>query len=440
MTNNYKFYWKSFSKLTATELYSILHLREQVFILEQDCAYIDADNSDQHCLHLLAFQGNNLCGYLRLAKPGIKYHGPSLGRIVTSQDHRGVGLGHALIQEGIKKIAYKFPNQLITISAQKRLAEYYTRIGFKSEGEVYLEDGIEHIKMVINPVIKYKFKDKLKANLHRPNIFFVLGLIIGGLLIFDAFIKDFETDALSWVAKIDNNYISRSKFNKYLDSIDQTRRSGLLENDPDIVLERMIDEELIIQRAIDIGLLENDSQLRSMIIQKMIESILVEIESFKFSDDDLLDFYNQNSEFFSSSPKLRLIKLSFDINDRDKAILALEFIKNGNLEGANFLSKQDVIKLPNTLLPSTKVREYIGPTLTEIALSLNKGGVSEIIDTDTTLSILILLDKQEALVPPFDEIMEQVETEFLKRKGDELLEDYLNNLRNWYDVIKTKNL
>ena len=151
MNKNIKFTWKTFKELSLGDLYAILNLRQKVFVLEQDCPYIDADYSDQDAFHLLAYEDNDLIAYLRAFKPGIKYEGSSLGRIVTEINSRGLGIGKKITIEGIKFLKKEYPNNEIVISAQHRLEEFYIDLGFTPRGEVYLEDDIDHIQMYILP-------------------------------------------------------------------------------------------------------------------------------------------------------------------------------------------------------------------------------------------------------------------------------------------------
>ncbi len=151
MNKNIKFTWKTFKELSLDDLYAILNLRQKVFVLEQDCPYIDADYSDQDAFHLLAYEDNDLIAYLRAFKPGIKYEGSSLGRIVTEINSRGLGIGKKIIIEGVKFLKKEYPNNEIVISAQHRLEEFYIDLGFTSRGAVYLEDDIDHIQMYILP-------------------------------------------------------------------------------------------------------------------------------------------------------------------------------------------------------------------------------------------------------------------------------------------------
>jgi ElaA protein len=146
-----KLIWKEYKDLSSDELYAILHLRQKVFVLEQDCPYIDADYSDQDAFHLLAYKDNELIGYLRAFKPGIKYEGSSLGRIVTEINSRGLGVGKMITIEGVNFLRKEYSNYEIVISAQHRLQHFYIDLGFTPRGEVYLEDNIDHIQMYFIP-------------------------------------------------------------------------------------------------------------------------------------------------------------------------------------------------------------------------------------------------------------------------------------------------
>ena len=143
--------WKKFLELTTEELYALINLRQKVFIVEQDCPYVDADYSDQDASHLLGYDGDNLIAYLRAFPPGIKYEGSSLGRIVTEINMRGGVIGKRLTQEGVNFLSNLYPDNEIIISAQHRLEHFYKELGFVSRGEVYLEDDIDHIQMFLVP-------------------------------------------------------------------------------------------------------------------------------------------------------------------------------------------------------------------------------------------------------------------------------------------------
>ena len=145
-----KYIWKTFAELSSDELYAMIHLRQKVFIVEQDCPYIDVDYADQDAFHLLAYSDKDLIGYLRAFRPGIKYDGSSLGRIVTEINSRGLGIGKEITEEGVNFLSKEYPNHEIVISAQHRLEHFYVELGFKARGEVYLEDDIDHIQMYLS--------------------------------------------------------------------------------------------------------------------------------------------------------------------------------------------------------------------------------------------------------------------------------------------------
>lgn len=142
---------KPFAELTPYELYSILQLRNEVFIVEQNCPYQDMDNKDQKSWHLMGIKENKLMAYSRLLAPGISYSESSIGRIVSSPSVRKTGMGKKLMEESIKQIKNLFKTDTIRIGAQLYLKSFYESYGFVQDGEIYLEDNIPHIIMLKNP-------------------------------------------------------------------------------------------------------------------------------------------------------------------------------------------------------------------------------------------------------------------------------------------------
>ena len=140
---------KSFRELTSMELYAILRLRNQVFIVEQNCVYQDLDNKDIYCHHLMLFDNKQLIAYARLVPPGISYREMSVGRVVTAKDARNKGAGKELMQLAVENCRKIFGDGPIRIGAQYYLEKFYTDIGFTATGDVYDEDGIEHIEMIM---------------------------------------------------------------------------------------------------------------------------------------------------------------------------------------------------------------------------------------------------------------------------------------------------
>lgn len=147
---------KRFDDLTPHELYAILQLRNEVFTVEQNCVYPDMDNKDQSSFHLMGWLGDantknlKLAAYTRLLPPGVAYEEPSIGRVVTSPSVRRSGAGRELMNRSIQLITELFGQTPIKIGAQLYLQSFYSSLGFKQTSEVYLEDGIEHIEMLLS--------------------------------------------------------------------------------------------------------------------------------------------------------------------------------------------------------------------------------------------------------------------------------------------------
>lgn len=140
---------KKFDDLTPAELYAIIRLRNEVFVVEQTCVFQDADNKDQGSWHLMGMdEKNNLLAYTRLLPPGLSYTEASIGRVVTSPAARRTGLGKELMQRSLDELYRLWGPQPVRIGAQCYLTEFYQSLGFLPQGDVYLEDGIEHIEMV----------------------------------------------------------------------------------------------------------------------------------------------------------------------------------------------------------------------------------------------------------------------------------------------------
>lgn len=147
------FYWtcKKFEDLTAAELYCILNLRNQVFVVEQNCVYLDTDGKDAASHHLCGWLHNELVAYCRLLPPGTAYTKlASIGRVSTHPAHRKDGYGKILMQHAIEKTYSIFNVSTIKIGAQQYLIKFYSNLGFKVISEPYLEDGIPHVEMLLS--------------------------------------------------------------------------------------------------------------------------------------------------------------------------------------------------------------------------------------------------------------------------------------------------
>lgn len=143
--------WRHFDALSVHELQNIYAARQQVFLIEQQCIYLDADGCDERSFHLAAWApGERLPrAYARVVDPGVKYAEPSIGRVITTGAARGTGLGRELVRRAVEHTQAVFPRQAIRISAQSRLEAFYGGFGFRIVGERYMEDGIPHTEMLL---------------------------------------------------------------------------------------------------------------------------------------------------------------------------------------------------------------------------------------------------------------------------------------------------
>ncbi len=142
---------KTFEALSSKELYAILRLRNEVFVVEQNCVFQDADDKDADSYHLMGWIGDDLAAYTRIVPRGIAFPYNSIGRVVTSPKYRKTGAGKALMQKSIDVCDALFDKQPIKIGAQLYLLKFYESFGFVQTGEVYDEDGIDHIHMIRQP-------------------------------------------------------------------------------------------------------------------------------------------------------------------------------------------------------------------------------------------------------------------------------------------------
>lgn len=139
---------KTFKQLSKTELYNILQLRSEVFVVEQDCVYQDIDGKDEKALHVLGIKNNEVIAYTRCFKPGDYFNEASIGRVVVKQSQRKFKYGNDIMNTSIEAIKHNYNTTIIKLSAQCYLNQFYTNLGFNPIGEEYLEDGIPHIAMM----------------------------------------------------------------------------------------------------------------------------------------------------------------------------------------------------------------------------------------------------------------------------------------------------
>jgi ElaA protein len=142
-----KFEFKKFNELTLNELYDLLKLRSEIFVVEQNCVYNDLDDLDKKAIHMFCKKENEIIAYSRLLKPGTRFHEYSIGRVVVKQKERGKKLGINMMEKAKQFIFNEWNAPIIKVSAQKYLQKFYENLGFKVVTDEYLEDGIPHVGM-----------------------------------------------------------------------------------------------------------------------------------------------------------------------------------------------------------------------------------------------------------------------------------------------------
>ena len=139
---------RKFGQLSTRELYELLQLRSEVFVVEQQCIYQDMDGKDTKALHVLGYRGEKLAACTRLFAPGDYFEQASIGRVAVREEFRGLGLGREIMKASLEAVKSHFGQGGICLSAQSYLRRFYEELGFRTEGSEYLEDGIPHIRMI----------------------------------------------------------------------------------------------------------------------------------------------------------------------------------------------------------------------------------------------------------------------------------------------------
>ena len=268
------------------------------------------------------------------------------------------------------------------------------------------------------------------------------GILIGALMAAYSVIEKSNISDYKWAAKIEDTSIPMEKYLTQLDGLSKDKRSPLTQKDKEYVLERMIEEELLIKRAIDLGMLNDNPMARGTIVQQMIKTIIAENARYEISDSELESFFQENSGFFTKSSRLRIQQIYFSNEQlKDDSLVvakkAYDLLKRGDdFESVSKLGSPSALKIPNSLMTLSKVREYIGPSLMNLARELEINSFTSPIEISGGYKIIYLIDKKMASPPQLNDIKASVSSEFLKRKDDQSLRSYLENLKNWYDVSR----
>ena len=272
--------------------------------------------------------------------------------------------------------------------------------------------------------------DKKYVNITLIVVFFISLFISLNSVIFET---NFQLDQA--IARVGEKEISRQKFEEIIKVLDDQSNSELTLEKKSLIRERLIDEELLIQRAIELDLVRNDSLVKGNVIQTMFQYIINSSELAEPSETELRDYFNKEKNYFSSGKRYKLKNYTFrNLNDAE---LARNLLMQSDLE--NFLKlieTEKAIDLPNVFLTPQKIRDYLGPKALEELPSLEKGDFSNIFEINQIPSIIICIDILLDNKPKFEEIIEQIKNKFIRDREDKLVKEYIKNLRNFYEIEK----
>jgi len=277
------------------------------------------------------------------------------------------------------------------------------------------------------------------------NSLLILGVFIGISLALFSSVRDTNFyNSSDWAARVGGAEISKEKYLLQLEGLNSDKRVPLNKEDKAFVLERMIEEELLIQRAKDLGLFSTNTMIRGTVVQQMINMIISENFLDIVSNSELELFYKNNKGFFTNADRLRLKQIYFS-EEKGSALeraenLYLELIKGRNIDQLDAEGDKSALEIPDVLMTLTKVREYIGPSLMQVAKMLQPGEFTTPKKVIGGYKIIILLERKDALPPKFEFVRERVKSEYKKRKDDQALRDYLNKLKKWYEIERNSEV
>ena len=272
--------------------------------------------------------------------------------------------------------------------------------------------------------------DKKYVNIALIVVFFVSLFISLKSVIFET---NFQLDQA--IARVGEKEISRQRFEEIIKVLDDQSNSELTLEKKNLIRERLIDEELLIQRAIELDLVRNDSLVKGNVIQTMFQYIINSNELVEPSEAELREYFSKEKNYFSSGRRYKLKNYTFrNLNDAETAI---NLLNQSDLESfLKLVETESAIDLPNVFLTPQKIRDYLGPKVLDELPSLEKGGFSNIFEINEVPSIVICIDILLDNNPKFEEIAEQIKNKFIRDREDSLVKEYIENLRNFYEIEK----
>jgi parvulin-like peptidyl-prolyl isomerase len=278
----------------------------------------------------------------------------------------------------------------------------------------------------------------------RPIVLLVLGAACGALAAAAGLTTSSPTRLPTGViALVNQQPIREEDYARALDALAADMRGSIREEDRQRVLDRLIEEELLVQRGLELGLARDDRRVRADLTQTVIDGIVSQVADRDPTDAELQAFYDQQRDFFAGAGRLQVRQVFVRVNTAsDPAALAraeqaAQRLRAGERLDAvqTALGDPPLSPLPDTLLPPAKLRDYLGPTALRTALELEAGEVSDPVRSGTGYHVLQIVDRQRDSAPPLADIRTQVENEWRRRSGEQALRQYLDELRSSSTLI-----
>ena len=265
------------------------------------------------------------------------------------------------------------------------------------------------------------------------NIALIIVFFISLFLSLKAVIFETNFNLDSAVARVGEKEISMQRFEEIIKVLDDQSNSELTLEKKNMIRERLIDEELLIQRAIELDLIRNDSLIKGNIIQTMFQHIINSNEVIEPSEKQLRDYFRKEKDYFSSGKRFKLKNYSF--RNLNEAETGSKYLKKNNFDAfLNLTNKENIFDVPEVFLTPQKIRDYLGPKALQELENLNKGDYSEVIQLNDIPSIIFCIDILYSKTPLFEEIYDQIKDKFIREREDILVKEYIENLRNFYEI------
>lgn len=277
----------------------------------------------------------------------------------------------------------------------------------------------------------------------RANMLLLLGASLGLLLaasgLFEPSSDSLPTDIM---ARIGDQLITKAEYQNHLQRLSDEKRNPLTREDQQRLLDLLIDERLLVAQGLNLGLINSDAKVRRLIVERLLESVLAEVENRTPTEEELQNFFQTNRDYFARPGRLQVRHLHFRGDNAEvRVVAAVSALSDGKsyVTVINDLADAGGLTVPDKLLPLNSLRRYLGPTLTDKALQLQTGELSEPILMDDSYHLLQLVARESVQPAQFEEVKTLVANELRRRHKEQALQEYLQQLRGQVSIAVDNN-